>query len=263
MPGSERRVLDVVARVEPKRGSSSIVLVHVEIQSQAADDFARRMFFYFSRLHELKLLPVYPIALFTYDALGRDEPNSYELQVKDFNVLTFRFVPIQLRKLRWRDSLTRRNPVAAALMSKMGYTIEERPRVKAECIRLLSALSLDRDRMALIGSFIDTYLSLDSHEEVAYNKFVEGFPMPEQQRVLELTTSWERKGREEGRAEGQIGMLVRLVEKRFGPMTTEDRSLLLQLSGHQLETLADSILDAADHAEWRRHLLALVSQSCN
>ncbi|MEH1957297.1 hypothetical protein [Nostoc sp.] len=36
--------------------------------------------------------------------------------------------------------LTQLNPVAAALMSKMNIPTDERPQVKAECLRLLATL---------------------------------------------------------------------------------------------------------------------------
>lgn len=45
--------------------------LHVENQAKAQPDFGKRMFRYFARLYEKFALPVYPIALFSYDAPQR------------------------------------------------------------------------------------------------------------------------------------------------------------------------------------------------
>jgi hypothetical protein len=40
--------------------------------------------------------------------------------------------------------------------------IEDRPRVKLECLRLLATLRLNPARMRLISGFVDTYLRLNA-----------------------------------------------------------------------------------------------------
>jgi hypothetical protein len=152
----ERHEADIVARVR-FCSEASCFLVHVENQAQPQPEFARRMFRYFARLHERHALPVYPIVVFSYDST-RPEPDRYGVSFPDLEVLRFQFRSIQLRRLNWRDYLRRPNPVAAALMARMGMAEEERPRVKLECLRLLTTLRLDPARMKLISGFIDTYL---------------------------------------------------------------------------------------------------------
>src|SRR4028118_546288 len=79
-----------------------------------------------------------------------------------------RYVAIQLNRLNWRDFLSSQNPVAAALMAKMKIQPEDRPKVKAECLRLLATLRLNSAKMQLISGFVDTYLRLNEAEEVAF-----------------------------------------------------------------------------------------------
>lgn len=112
----------------------------------------------------------------------------------DLEVLEFRFFCIGLRKLDWRRYLTCHSPMAAAPMAKMGYAQQERPKVKAECLRLLAALSLDSSRSALVGCFVETHLALSRAEQAEYNRIVEGFPMHVQQSMLDMTRSWQPKG---------------------------------------------------------------------
>ena len=53
---------------------------------------------------------------------------------------------------------------------KTGMNIrrEERPFVKAECLRLLATLKLAPARMQLISGFVDTYLRLDDTEKQVF-----------------------------------------------------------------------------------------------
>jgi hypothetical protein len=118
------------------------------------------MFSYFARLHEKHRLPVYPIALFSYDLAQRAEPDEYRVAFSDLDVLIFRFRVVQLNQLDWHNFVERTNPIAAALMAKMQMQPTERPLVKLACLALLAKLQLDPAREALISGFVDTYLRL-------------------------------------------------------------------------------------------------------
>ncbi|MHC5761502.1 hypothetical protein [Nostoc sp.] len=50
----------------------------------------------------------------------------------------------------------------------MNIPTEERPFVKAECLRLLATLKLGPARMQLISGFVDTYLRLDVTEKQVF-----------------------------------------------------------------------------------------------
>ena len=63
------------------------------------------MFHYFARVHEKYALPVYPIALFSFDKTQRQEPQTYRVEFRDWSVLAFNYRVIQLNRLNWRDFL--------------------------------------------------------------------------------------------------------------------------------------------------------------
>ena len=63
----ERYEADLVLKAR-FRNQDSFFLIHIENQAQSQADFDRRMFRYFARLYEKYALPVYPVALFSYDA---------------------------------------------------------------------------------------------------------------------------------------------------------------------------------------------------
>jgi hypothetical protein len=52
------------------------------------------------------------------------------------------------------------------------------------------------------------------------------------------------KGMEKGMAKGEAAILVRLLERRFGPLTGDDRQRIERASSAQLETWADRVLTA-------------------
>ncbi len=97
------------------------------------------MFFYFSQLHRKYLEPVYPIAIFSFDKPQRQEQDKYRVKLPGLDVLEFNFLKIQLNQLNWRDFLKQKNPVAAALMSKMKIDPKERAKVKVEYLRSIAA----------------------------------------------------------------------------------------------------------------------------
>jgi hypothetical protein len=123
------------------------------------------MFTYFARLHEKFGLPVYPVAVFSYDRPKRPEPDQYVVEFPDLEVLAFRFRVVELNRLDWRQFAERTNPLAAALMAKMRVEGRERARLMAACLALLAKLELDPARRELISGFIGAYLRLTMEEE--------------------------------------------------------------------------------------------------
>ena len=204
----EKKEIDLLAQVRYQQ-QETYFLIHVENQSYSQSDFAKRMFKYFARLHEKYDLPIYPVVIFSFDEPQRREPENYQLAFSDLQVLDFNFRAIQLNQLRWRDYLTQSNPVAAALMAKMKIPPSERPQVKAECLRLLITLKLDPARMQLISGFVDVYLNLSATEEELFQVTANNMGLLQEEKYMEIVTSWERKARQEAQETIAINLLRR------------------------------------------------------
>ncbi len=102
-------------------------------------------------------------------------------------VLRFEYAVIQLNRLPWRRYVTQENPVASALMAKMRMAPKDRPKVKAQCLRLLAGLKLDPARATLIGGFIDSYLRLTAQEMRQYERRSwRGFAPAEREATMEI-----------------------------------------------------------------------------
>ena len=90
--------VDIVARAR-FRETDAFFILHAENQAKAQSDFNERMFIYLGRLFEEYRLPIYPIAVFSFDEPLRPEPDTFTMEFPDFTVLTFRFRSIQLNTL--------------------------------------------------------------------------------------------------------------------------------------------------------------------
>ena len=247
------------------RGEDAFFLIHVENQSTAQSDFPKRMFRYFARLSEKYDLPVYPVVVFSYDTPRRPEPNQFVVAFPSETVLQFRYRVIQLNRLPWRRFVRQENPVASALMAKMKMSVRDRPRVKAECLRLLASLKLDPARTKLIGGFVDSYLKLSGEELKQFERAIDQFLPTERAATMEITTSWEQagitqgitqgisQGITQGISQGKETLIVRLLRRRLGPVPDSLTARLTALTAGQLDDLGEALLDfqtPADLAQW-------------
>ena len=180
-----------------------------------------------------------PNSVTLYDRPQKVADNSYQLEFPDFMVLRFNYQVVQLNQLHWRDFLNQRNPIAAALMAKMQIAPEDRPQVKAECLRLLVTLKLDPAKMQLISGFIDTYLNLNPSEEQAFRNEIDTIESEEREQVMQIVTSWMRTGIQQG----QASIVIRLLKHKFGELSPDLQAQIQQLSSPQLEDLSEALLD--------------------
>ena len=242
----EKKKIDLLVQVR-FRDREGIFLVHVESQAAVQADFNRRMFIYFARLHAKYNLPIFPIAIFSFDGPYRPEPDCYHLDFPGRQILRFNFATIQLNRLNWRAFLRQPNPVAAALMAKMQIEPEDRPKVKLECLRMLVTLQLDPARTQLISGFVDSYLKLNDNEEQIFQRDLENLGLTEEERVMEIITSWMEKGIERGIErgvqEGVLNVTFRLLRRRFGELSSELETRIQGVSVEQAENLCEAIFD--------------------
>jgi hypothetical protein len=250
---SESHEVDLIVKVRFRRGGRAFFLIHVENQASSSKEFARRMFRYFARLHEKYGLPIFPVAIFSFDRPLRPQPDRYQVDFPDFRVLDFAFRAIQLNRLNWRDFVRNPNPVASALMTKMRIASTDRPRVKLECLRMLATLKLDKARAVLIGAFMTNYLKLTSAETEVYNQMLESVEPKEREVVMQLTNEWIEKGREEGRQDAR-GLVLRQLRRRVGAVPTKLARQVDRLNDADMIALGDALLDFTSPADAKRWL---------
>ncbi len=241
----DRHEVDLVAKAK-FRGEPLAFLIHVEAQARQQDIFPQRMFTYFARFHEKYNLPVYPIAVFSFQTPREQEPDEYRIAFADLAVLSFRFRVVQLNQLAWQDFEKRTNPILAALMVTMRREPKERAPVMLACLRMLAKLPLDPVRRELISGFIDSYLQLTIEEELQFAAELKELHPQEKESVMEIVTSWMEKGLEQGRQEGldhERKVLLRQLRKRLGSLDPAVEAQIQSLAADRLEQLGEALLD--------------------
>ncbi|MFZ4453622.1 Rpn family recombination-promoting nuclease/putative transposase [Salibacterium aidingense] len=196
----EKYKVDILAKTSLKE-EETIIIIHTEPQSYPQPDFNERMFLYYGRLYEKYRCNILPIALFTYDQ-NREEPDHFSIAFPFHTVLHFQFLIIQLKQQNWRHFIRSDNPLAAALLSKMGYNEKEKVQVKKEFLRMMSHMNIDPARSDLLTGFFETYLTLTSSEEKKLQEEVKRMDGREGEKVREFIVSYEKKGMEKGMEQG-------------------------------------------------------------
>ena len=116
------------------------------------------------------------------------------------------------------------------------------PRQEADLVFRGQFKGQDRKKMRFLSGFIDNYLRLSAEETVKLSPVERG-------KVMEMTTSWK----EEGRQEGQLQLMERLLRRQCGTLSKAAIFGLQDLPSGKLEQLADALLDfksPEDLAAW-------------
>lgn len=132
-------------------------------------------------------------------------------------------------------------------MAKMNFKPEERVRVKLECLRMLVTLQLNPAKMELISGFIDTYLRLNAAEEQQLERELKQANLVEEEKVMQIVTSWMEKGIEQGLAQGitqgELRIIKKLLKRRFINIEPSLEKRIDSLSSEKLENLSEAIFD--------------------
>lgn len=242
----KKRVVDILVKAK-FCGVPTCFLIHVEVQAARRTNFAERMFVYYAVLYAKYRLPIFPIALLSYDKPRTAEPDRFSLTLANFEAIRFNFLAIQLNRMNWREFLERENPVATTLMAKKRIAPEDRPKVKLECLQMLRRLGLNPARDAMIAAFIDAYLTLSPDEEAIFDAELAALEPKGRKGLMKYVTSWERRGIqigiEKGRHEGEIAVILKQLERRLGRVSQASVKRIEKLPLERIEELAVALLD--------------------
>lgn len=145
----EKYHVDILAETK-RKGEDRLIIVHIANQSYVQPSFPERMFIYFSRLFEKHRKPIVPIAVLSYDSL-RHEPSDFTLQFPFGKIMDFHFFTVELRKQNERDYIGHNNPIASALLSRMGYAENERVRAKEAIFTYDGAYGMGRSKATIVN----------------------------------------------------------------------------------------------------------------
>ncbi|MDH6099562.1 hypothetical protein NWP21_12065, partial [Anabaenopsis sp. FSS-46] len=81
---------------------------------------------------------------------------------------------------------------------------------------------LDPARMQLISGFVDVYLNLNGTEEELFQVTANNMGLLQEEKYMEIVTSWERKARQEGIQEAQETIAINLLRRGMGAEETRE-----------------------------------------
>jgi len=240
IPEGSRRELDVLVKVFTIEGEPELILFHYEVQAQRNNEFPYRMYEYYALLRLRTKLPVFPIVIYLTPGTGGLHEEVYLESLFEKKILDFRYEAIGLPDLLAEEYLEHPNPVAPALSALMKAERLSRVLRKVLSLKRVLLSDLDEARKSLLVNIIESYLPLNSADEVEFNRVIVETGSEE---VREMMTIYEERGIEKGLSQGKREMLLHQLRLKFGdvPETVvqkiehvEDPEQLDELSGRLL-----------------------------
>ena len=255
---SGKKFVDVLVRVTGLDRAEQLLYVHVEVQTQRDEGFARRMFTYHHRLIDRWGQAVASFAVLADDSpLWR--PSEYRTELLGCE-LWFRFPTAKLLDHEPRLTELQRNSnpfalvTAAHLMTlRTRHDDQRRFAAKRQLVKLLYAQDWNRQRVINLFAIIDWMLTLPKPLEQQVWQDIEDI---ERKADMKYVTSVERlaiergmaqgieKGIEQGREQGRLNTLTRQLTRRFGPLPDAALARLQSATPDQLDLWTDRVLDA-------------------
>ena len=122
----------VVAQTEIN-GRKTIIFVCLEREDKPSETVDQQMYQIFSMLHDTYQMPIIPILMFQN---GTVRNQSYTISLPEFDVLTFRYLTVQVHKHKWPEYVKHNNVVAAVLLCELDFSEGERFQLHAEILKM-------------------------------------------------------------------------------------------------------------------------------
>lgn len=247
---------DLVWKIRRREAGEWVYLyLLLEFQSASEHFMALRIMSYQALLYQdlvrlLKLAPddmlpqVLPIVLYNGPTAWRAPTNVVDLVVEGPPTLDryrprLEFLLLEERKLLEKARALESNSLAHLFLLAHAET-EEAPAAAEALIKSLEAPKHDELRRSLEI----WYRALIHHREDGV-ELSETLELEEIPKVLtEQTPSWTAMWTERGRQEGEAALLLRLVERRFGPVNATTQQQVMEADTDRLLKWGDRLLSA-------------------
>jgi hypothetical protein len=235
-----RREADLLARV-PLRGGGWL-LIHAEIEARARKIMPRRLRGYARRIQARYDGQLLSILLNLRGGQPGIRQACLDGELSDPELSTFRYVSFGLAGCPAADFLERQEPLAWALAALMDPGSLSRPEHKLACLRRIAAARLKDDQRILLKNFVEAYLELTPEESERYKELVTRKRGGEGK---DMWMTWSERIEAEGERKGVQQVLLRQLDRKFGPLPEEIRQKVQTISSmKRLIRLTERILTA-------------------
>jgi hypothetical protein len=229
--------VDWLVEVRRRDGTSALVLVHIEVQSQRDVAFAARMFRYHARLYDTTRLPVVSLAILGDESADwRPDQFGYALWGCE---LLLRFPTVKLRELDTAALEASTNPFATLTLlhrdaQETRGKPEERLKRKVARFRALLGQGLIPEDVRILLRLIEHLLRFGS--ELAETARLAMRQVEVEERGMDtFVTSFEEIA--------QRNLVLRLLDRKVGPLPEALRAQVKVLTYEALLNLSDALLN--------------------
>jgi len=231
-----KTVSDILAQVKLINGEEEIVLLHFEVQSDRETDFQMRMFDYYIDIWRENKKKIFAFALFIDEAIEWKVPisDTFEMEFMGTEV-KYKYHLKRTKSYNYKDYLDHENPITAALMTRMNFGKDSRPRVKALLLKKLKGYNLSPLQFETLRNFVDKLLFLNEEEQKELKEII--YKEEEFKEVFNMVTTWHEEGMKEGEIKKSKEIALKLIKKGY---PIEDISDLTGLSVEEIQKLLQS-----------------------
>jgi hypothetical protein len=222
---------DKLVKVWRGNGTEIWVLIHIEVQSQAQEEFPERMYVYNYRIYDRYRKPVISLAILA-DERAMWRPDRYHEQLWGCSI-ELRFPCVKLLDYRQRRGELEESNNPFAVMVAAHLTSQEtrgdgtrRYEGKLRIAKSLYRRGYGRQDILELFRLIDWMVNLPEAAEQEFKKEIQRF---EEKNRMPYVTSFERLARKEGISQGiaegilQKGRedVIEVLDVRFGEVPSE------------------------------------------
>lgn len=249
-----RRNVDLLAQVWLRDGGERWLLIHIEVQARREVDFAERMYLYHTLLFLQHRRPIISLALLV-DPQADWRPTNYTYDHWGCAV-EFRYPAVKLLDWRGREAQLAQdtNPFAQVALAQLAILtgrgqLAPLAETRRAIVRQLYRAGYGQAYIVALLTFMDWTLGMPDDMVAVIDAEVAA---EEGVTVTRLLSRWE----ERTLLQGQRELVLRLAERRCGPLDEAARERIGELSGKRLLALAEALLDFAGRDDLDRWLAA-------
>ncbi len=264
-----KRIVDKLVKVYLKDGSEKWLLIHIEIQGQKENEFAKRMFTYNYRIFDRYQKETISLALLT-DRDARFRPNMFQMKRWGFEC-TFKFPLVKIIDYIDYEFAKDTNPfslVVQAFLKTMETQGDDlsRYRWKKEFILHVYQLGLDHETLFQIYQFIEWIMDLPKEldeqlyqeiKQIEEHKEMSLITIAEEKGIKKGLQQGIAKGRQEGQIEGLRKAIELLMNAKFGETENAFRQKLNEINSLKtLEKILFLLEQSSEFSEFKQKLTA-------
>jgi len=214
---SGERIADKLFKVWLLDGKFTWVLVHVEVQSQSDNEFAKRMYQYNYRAFDLYEQPVISLAVLG-DEKATWRPSSYGYKLGGCKLkLKFPIVKLLDYQAKWQDLEQDTNPFAIMIMAHLTTLMtrgkpQMRQQGKWDLVRKLLEKGYDQEDIRKLFRLLDWMMTLP---EELQQSFEEQLNRYQEERKMPVLSHMEIRGMQRGIVQNARESVLEVLTVRF------------------------------------------------